>query len=288
MPAPGETVCGENFATCPGGKGANQAVALARLGGKVALVGRVGDDTFGRELRDGLAAEGVDVEHVMTAQSVATGTAMIIVNGQGENTIVVAGGANALVTPDDVFAKAELFEKADTVLLQLELPCPTVRAAIDLARRHGCRTILDPAPAPKNFPPELCRVDIISPNAIEAERLTGKRAVEERVDKLIAAEFIDQGARAAVLKLGPRGCLVVMADGHFYRVPACKVEVVDTTAAGDAFTAALALALSRGENMHQAAKFACAAGALACTRMGAQSAMPTALEVQMLMRDQGM
>jgi ribokinase len=211
---------------------------------------------------------------------------MIVVDARGENSIVVASGANYRVTPDDLFDRQEAFADASVVLLQLELPLPTVRAAIDLARRHGAKVILDPAPAPRNMPSELCQVDIISPNVSEAESITGKLAIEARIDKLVASDLIALGAKTAVLKLGPRGCLVVMGDGHFYTVPPYDVKVVDTTAAGDAFTAAMAVAVARGEHMHLTAKFANAAGALACTKLGAQSAMPTADEVRMLMQDQ--
>jgi len=285
MPAPGQTVMGESFKTLPGGKGANQAVAVARLGGQCRLIGRIGDDAFGQTLLADLQSEGVDCRNVL-ATSAASGVAMIVVNASGENAIVVASGANSLLTPDDIFSRADLFSDCAIVLLQLELPQPTVRAAMDVARRNGCKIILDPAPAPRNMPKELYDVDIISPNVIEAERLTGKGAIEERVAKLVASELVARGAKSAVMKLGSRGSLVVMADGHFYTVPAYNVSVVDTTGAGDAFTGALAVALADGQNLHAAARFANAAGALACTRLGAQSAMPTAAEVRILMENQ--
>jgi ribokinase len=286
MPSPGETVLGSGFVTSPGGKGANQAVAVARLGGTCRMIGRVGEDAFGESLLTNLKAEGIDCTDVIPTPGAATGVAMIIVDSKGENSIVVASGANHMVTPDDLFDRQEAFQQAAVVVLQLELPLPTVRAAIDLARRHGCKTILDPAPAPKVMPPELCQVDIISPNVSEAETITGKLAIEARIDKQVATDLIARGAKTAVLKLGPRGSMVVMGDGHFYTVPPYDVKVVDTTAAGDAFTAALAVATARGDHMHATAKFANAAGALACTKLGAQSAMPTADEVRMLMADQ--
>jgi ribokinase len=286
MPSPGETVLGEGFKTSPGGKGANQAVAAARLGAHCRMIGRVGDDAFGRRLLEGLNAEGIDCSCVMATEDVASGVAMIVVDAMGENSIVVAGGANRGLTPDDVFSCGQCFVESQVVVLQLELPLPTVRAAIDMARRHRCRIILDPAPALRNMPAELYRVDILSPNTGEAEVLTGAKAIEERLDKQVALELIARGAKAAVLKLGQRGCLIGTDDGHFYRVPAYKVDVVDTTAAGDAFTAALAVALASGRRMHDAARFANAAGALACTRFGAQAAMPTLAEVNILMTDQ--
>ena len=288
MPAPGETVLGDGFKTAAGGKGANQAVAAARLGGRVAMIGRVGDDAFGEQLLANLRHEGIDCRAVENTPQTPTGVAMIIVDAQGENSIVVASGANFRVTPDDnILPNEELFEQASVVLLQLELPLPTVRTAMKLAHRHGCKVILDPAPAPRIMPEELCMVDILSPNITEAELITGfKAGLEDRVDKQIASELIARGARTAVLKLGSRGSLAVTADGHFYTVPSYNVNVVDTTAAGDAFTAALAVAVARDEKLHEAVKFANAAGALACTRIGAQTAMPTADEVRLLMTDQ--
>jgi len=286
MPGPGETVLGSGFVTSPGGKGANQAVAIARLGGDCRFIGRVGQDGFGEQMLRGLRSEGIDCANVMTTPDAPTGVAIIIVDSRGENSIVVASGANRMVSPDDIFPCGRAFEEADVVVLQLELPLPTVRAAIQLARRHGCKIILDPAPAQPNLPDELCEVDIISPNVTEAELITGQRSVDESTDKLVATELIARGAAAAVLKLGSRGSMVVTADGHFYTAPPYKVSVVDTTAAGDAFTGALAVALGQGQPLRQAAQFANAAGALACAALGAQAAMPTLDQVRMLMRDQ--
>lgn len=287
MPAPGETVLGEGFVTSPGGKGANQAVAAARLGARCRFLGRVGDDAFGQDLLGNLKAEGIDCTDLLVTEGAPTGVALIVVDARGENSIVVASGANYLLTPDDIFPRAEAFEQADAVVLQLELPLPTVRAAIDLAGRHRCKIVLDPAPAPKQMPEALCKVDIISPNVGEAEIITGSKTGEERADKNIALDLIARGASAAVLKLGSRGSMVVTADGQMARIAAYDVDIVDTTAAGDAFTAALALAVARGEDLRSAARFANAAGALACTRLGAQAAMPTIEAVQILMRDQG-
>jgi len=286
MPAPGETVLGEGFVTTPGGKGANQAVAAARLGSQCHMLGRIGEDAFGRSLLTGLRDEGIDCDNVMTTEDEPTGVAMIVVDARGENSIVVAGGANQLLTPDDVFGRAEAFGDIDVVVLQLELPLPTVRAAIDLARRNNCKVILDPAPMPKCLSPSICEVDVITPNVTEAEMLTGTKTGEEKADMNIALDLIARGAKAAVLKLGSRGSMVVTADGHMARVRAYNVDIVDTTAAGDAFTAALAVCVGEGKPLLEAAKFANAAGALACTRLGAQSAMPTRHEVAMLMADQ--
>jgi len=287
-PAGGETVLGSGFATAPGGKGANQAVAVARQGARCVFLGRVGDDDFGRTLTDGMKAEGIDCTRVLVTAGVPTGVAVIIVDRHGENSIVVASGANYRVTPDDVYDCEDLFDAADVVLMQLELPLPAVMAAHALAARHRCKIVLDPAPAPEVMPAELCAVDVITPNVSEAEALTGKKAEEfdERVHKVVASDLIARGAKAAVLKLGQRGSLVLTADGHIVKAPACKVDVVDTTAAGDAFTATLAVAVANGVKLTRAARVANAAGALACTRFGAQPSMPTREEIDMLLADQ--
>lgn len=288
FPAAGQTVLGgEEFVTSPGGKGANQAIAVARTGGQSHMIGCVGKDVFGEQLLSVLKAEGVDTAAVGVTEETATGVAMIIVDAMGENSIVVAGGANRHVTADDnIYPNEELFEKADIVLLQLELPLGTVRAAAVLARRNDCKVILDPAPAPSGLCEELCNVEVICPNVIEAELITGSKTGEQRADKNIALDLIARGAKATVLKLGGRGSIVVTADGQFARVPAYKVDIVDTTGAGDAFTGALAVAIATGQDLPAAAKFANAAGALACTKLGAQEAMPTSDEIRMLMADQ--
>ncbi len=285
-PAPGETVFGDHLTTNPGGKGANQAVAVARLGCNCAMIGRVGDDQFGRVLLDGLVSEGIDCQGIRQTPGTPSGVAVITVDSSGENAIIVASGANFRLTPDDVYEWENLFVEADVLVMQLELPLPTIRAALNLARRHNCKTILDPAPAPAELPDDLYNVDIISPNVSEAEVLTGMNFLEERIDKIVALDLIAKGAKAALLKLGPRGAMAVVSDAHFYRIPAYKVKVIDSTGAGDAFTAAVAVATARDQDMHAAAKFANAAGALACTKIGAQSAMPTAEEVHNLMSRQ--
>ena len=287
MPQPGETILGDGFRTFPGGKGANQAVAAARLGARVKMIGRVGNDPFGVQLLASLQVDRVDCSSVAVTQDSPTGVAFIIVDANGENSIVVASGSNYLVTPDDdIFPHEGLFAQASVVVLQLELPLPTVRAAIEMARRHGCQILLDPAPAPRNLPEDLFNVDVFTPNIVEAETVTRMNIRSVNEDKLAASELIALGARNVVLKLGARGSLVVMGDGHFYTVPPYRVDVVDTTAAGDAFTGALAVAMSRGMKLRDAARFANAAGALACTKMGAQSGMPTLDEVEILMQDQ--
>lgn len=286
MPAAGETIHGDGFATSPGGKGANQAVAAARAGANCIMLGRVGDDPFGHTLKDVLAAEDIDCENVMVTPETSTGAAMILVDKLGENSIVISGGANMALTPDDIFPQGELFARADVLLLQLEIPLPTVRAAMDLARRHSCKIVLDPTPVPARLPDELLAVDIITPNAVEAEQITGMQSSEDRADRQMASQLIERGAGAAVLKTGHRGSLVVSADGEIARVSPYRVDIVDTTGAGDTFTGNLAVAAARGNCLADAAKIANAAGALACTKFGAQAAIPTWDEIQMLMQDQ--
>ena len=276
IPIGGETVLGSDFVTSPGGKGANQAVSAARLGADVRMIGRVGDDAFGQSLRDRLADEHVDTDAVLVTADTPSGVAMITVDSAGENAIVVASGANFRVTPEDVTAHESLFAWADAVLLQLELPINTVAAAANLAKQHDCLTILDPAPAASDLPESLYAVDVISPNVSEGQLLTGQCRDGDRAAELVAADLLARGAKMAVLKLGASGSLAVTADGETHRIAPFVVDVVDTTAAGDCFTAALAVALSRGESLPAACLFANACGALACTTLGAQSAAPTA------------
>ena len=289
LPEPGETLLGRGFISAPGGKGANQAVAVSRMGGNCSIIGAVGNDDFGHGLIASLMKEGVNCEGIDVREDSHTGAAMIMVDSLGENTIIVASGANHQVNPDDnLFPNKELFEAADIVVLQLELPLFTVRAAIEQARRHGCKIILDPAPAPlpHHMPPELYNVDVLTPNIIEARRLTGQTTDEERVDKIVAMELIARGARCVAVTLGGRGSMLVSDQGIFERIEPYDIDVVDTTAAGDAYTGALAVALGQGKDIVTAGHTACAAGALTCRQIGAQSAIPDADEVQALMRDQ--
>ncbi len=281
IPHPGQTVLGRDFATIPGGKGANQAVAAARLGARVALVGRVGDDAFGQTLRRGLEAEGVDCRHLLPTPGVASGVALIIVSEAGENAICVAGGANTRLSPEDVEAAAPVIAGAKVCVLQLEIPLPTaVRAAV-IARRHGVAVILDPAPAPASLPDELFAVDILTPNESEAARLLGTIATEGG-PRAAAERLRARGAGAVVLKLGGNGCYL-SAPSVEEHLPAHTVKIVDTTAAGDAFTGGLAAALAEGRALREAVAVANAAGALACTRFGAQPSAPTRAEVQALL-----
>ncbi|MEW6547442.1 MAG: ribokinase [Bacillota bacterium] len=285
-PAPGETVSGDEFRMIPGGKGANQAVAAARLGGKVAMLGRVGDDPFGQSLVGSLRAAGVHTDGVLRTPGVPTGTALIIVEHSGQNSIVVVAGANGLLSPADVETAAEVIASARVLMLQLEIPLDTVRKAVELAHNRRVTVLLDPAPA-RPLPPELLRqVDIITPNESEAAVLTGRQVTDLKSAKLAASDLLRQGANRVLIKLGPRGAL--LAEGNrFEHCRGFPVEAVDTTAAGDAFAGGLAVALVEGKDLSNAVTFANAVGALSVTRFGAQTSMPSRPEVEQFLRERG-
>ena len=272
FPGPGETRTGTEFGTFPGGKGANQAVALARLGGAVLMVGKVGSDVFGTRYREIFDAEGVSCEAVATEEG-STGVAVIQVNDEGENTIIVVPGANGEVTPEYVRHARETFVGVSYALFQLEIPLETVERSLSICKEEGVGTILDPAPAVELPDSLLGSVDIITPNVGEAELLTGIGVSGEGSARKAAGALLDRGVGTVVLKAGADGAYVVTGD-EFEHVPGLSVDVKDTTAAGDAFNAGLSFALHRGDSLVEAARFACAVGALSTTAVGAQSAMP--------------
>lgn len=286
LPNPGETLAGSRFATLPGGKGANQAVAVSRLGGRAVMIGCVGDDLFGKRLRDGLRAEGVDTRLIRTAPGTSSGVAVIAVETAGQNSILILPGANHALRPAHVRAAEATIAKADALLVQLEIPNETVAAALRLARRHGVPTILDTAPVPPGgLPASLGTVDVLSPNQTEAALLTGQPC-KNREEATEAARTLLSLHRPAsvVLKLGAEGALAQSSGLPPVLLPAYRVRVVDTTAAGDAFTAALAVRLAEGAPLVEALPFANAAGALATTVFGAQNSMPTRAQVQRLLK----
>jgi ribokinase len=295
IPAPGETLLGENFATIAGGKGANQAVAaakLAREGTEVHMIGRVGDDDFGQRLLNGLAQHHVSTTHVTVTEGTPSGVAVILVDRQGENTIVVAPGANAKLLPRDVDAARNLIIGASVVMLQLEIPLETVAHVIAMCQENGVFTILDPAPVPpEGMPRALFGVDVLTPNQREADSLIGLKdthdTLPKRADdaKQIGSELLSRGAKSVVLKRGQRGAVLVDRDGTIRTVKAMKVKIVDTTAAGDAFTAALAVAHAEGVELAQAVRFANAAGAACCSDFGAQPALPGREAVDLLLQE---
>jgi ribokinase len=293
IPRGGETVLGEHFMTVPGGKGANQAVAAAKLaarGSSVHLVGRVGDDDFGQRLLNGLKQHNVITNRITVSEGVSSGVAMILVDRRGENFITVVSGANARVLPADINAAEDLIQQASVVVLQLEIPLATVRHAIAMCRRHQVFVILDPAPAPQKMPRSLYQVDLFTPNQSEGETLLDRkpthRVKRRRVEdpKQIAAELLARGARSVVLKLGSKGSIAAAEGAPLYHARPFKVKVVDTTAAGDAFTAALAVAHTEQLDWRDTLKFANAAGALTTTVFGAQPALPTRLAVEQLIK----
>ncbi len=288
IPAPGETCVGGRFFMAAGGKGANQAVAASRLGAEVHFVGAVGDDWLGRQALDGLRAEGIHIEHVHSRPGVPSGVALILVSRTGENAIAVAPGANETLTSSDIEAVAPLIRCSDLLLLQLEIPLDAVCAAARVARNAGVRVLLDPAPAPVHpLPRELIAcVDLIKPNFVEAARLVGHE-IQDRHDAATAAkELRAMGPNIVIITLGSDG-VVVLADGEPEHVPAFPVNAVDTTAAGDAFAGALAVAWATGTNIRNAVRFAAAAGALAATKPGAQPSLPTRAEVELFLAARG-
>ncbi|MGH7309411.1 MAG: ribokinase [Candidatus Rokuibacteriota bacterium] len=282
LPRPGETVSGGTLLVNHGGKGANQAVAARRLGAEVRLIACVGDDASGRAIRDALAAEGIGVDGVLRSSAAGTGTALIVVDAEGHNQIAVAPGANRTLGVDQVRARAEDFAWAQVVVCQLESPLATVAEALEAARRRRALTILNPAPPPDAPLPFLTLVDYLTPNEGEAERLSGAQ-VRDRAGAAQAAERLrGRGAGIVVATLGADGALAQGPDGQRH-VPAFAVTTVDTTAAGDAFNGALAVAVAEGRGLEAALRFANATAALACTRRGAQPSLPSRDEVERLL-----
>ncbi|HOM25475.1 MAG TPA: ribokinase [Thermosynergistes sp.] len=268
LPRLGETMSGEGFSMGGGGKGANQAVACARLGARVTMAGCVGDDDFGKRLLSDLVSEDIDCTPVRVCPGINTGVALIAVTKEGENAIILSPGANALTSGEDVERAAVAMKEAQVALFQLEIPTATVMVGLKKAKEAGCLTVLDPAPAAP-LPDEVWPlVDVAAPNEIEAADLGGSDEPTRA-----ALRLLEKGAGCVVVSLGSKGALTVTRDCTF-SVPAFPVEVVDTTGAGDAFRAGLAVALAEGKTLEEAVRFGTAAGALACTALGARSSLP--------------
>ena len=277
LPAPGETIQGDDLATFPGGKGANQAVAAARLGAKVAMLGRVGSDAFGKTLLDNLKNNKVDVSGVIRDDKTPTGTAIILVDSLGQNSIVLSPGANGKVSPEDI--NLESLVDSSLLLLQFEIPIETVIYSAKLAREKKLRILLNPAPA-RPLPRELLEAaDFILPNETELGLLTGSSVSD--LDSIEKASFslVKRGARNLIVTLGANGALIVNKDGAKH-IPPYKVKAVDTTAAGDAFVGGLAVGLLNGKSLEDAVQYACACGALTATKLGAQPSLPTMDDVE--------
>jgi ribokinase len=281
IPRPGETVLGNGFAMAGGGKGANQAVAAARAGGRVTFVARVGDDVFGERALAGFAAEGIETRYVFVTPGAASGVALIDVDDRGENSISVASGANALLSAADVESAAGAMAEADIVLVQLESPIETVVAAVRTAGEKGVPVILNPAPARPLDGSLLALVSVLTPNETEAELLSGAAVRDEAGVRDAATRLRGRGPRAVVVTLGERG-VYASAPGFEGLLPAFRVEAVDTTAAGDVFNGALAVALGEKLPLAAALRFAQAAAAISVTRPGAQPSAPTREEIEKL------
>jgi ribokinase len=279
IPAPGETVLGGAFVMAAGGKGANQAVAAARLGAEVTLVARLGADPLGDEAIAGYQKDSILTDLIVRDPDRPTGVALILVDAHGENSITVALGANEALSPDDVERAADRIRTADAVVMQLEVPLAAVERAAAIARAAGVPVILDPAPAPDGGLPEalLRNVTCLKPNESEAERLTGISVSDLASAERAARALQELGPRTVIITLGSQGAIVV-DEAAVHHVPAYRVTAVDTTAAGDAFTGAFATAVGAGAALVEAVRRAAAAGALAATRMGAQPSLPTQAE----------
>ena len=278
IPEPGETVMGGTFMMTAGGKGANQAVAVARLGGDVAFVTKVGDDMFGDESRARYVKEGLPEKFLLVEKGTPSGVALITVDARGENCIVVAPGANNALTCADVDAVRDEIAAADYLLLQLEIPMEVVEHAAEVAVANGTKVILNPAPAAELSKTLIESLYLITPNRTECQLLSGVAIANEADAEAAAGKLMEMGVKNVIVTLGSKGSLVRTAEGCTV-VEVCRVESVDTTAAGDVFNGALCVALSEGKDLVEAARFASRASAISVTRMGAQSSVPYRAEL---------
>ena len=279
IPAKGETILGGDFIMTPGGKGANQAVAAAKLGAEVYFVAKLGDDIFGRQSLSNFQKVAVHTEYVVQTKDAPSGVALITVDDAGDNVIVVAPGANLKLSPEDVKKAQSVIASSGAVAAQLEVPLETVEFAARLANDAGVPFILDPAPAQKLSPEFLGMVDVLTPNETEAEILTGIKVTDENSALVAAKDLLQHGVKAVILTMGAKGYLLATKDAAEF-VPSVKVNAVDATAAGDAFTGSLAVGLAQGKTLKDAALFANHVAALSVMKMGAQSSMPDAGQVE--------
>ncbi|MGC9261433.1 MAG: ribokinase [Phycisphaerae bacterium] len=279
IPRPGETRLGGRFMTAAGGKGANQAVGAARAGGQVTFIACIGRDMFGDTAVAGFQDAGINIDHIVRDPSSPSGVAMIFVAGSGENSIAVASGTNANLSPSDVAKAKEAIADAGMVVMQLETPLKTVQAAAALAAQAGVPVILNPAPACP-LPGKLLRnISIITPNETEAELLTGIKVNNKTTASRAADVLLGRGVKTVIITMGSRGAFYANAEGRCL-LPGFKVKAVDTTAAGDIFNGALAVALVAGNTLENAIRFANAAAAISVTRMGSQVSAPTRREIE--------
>jgi ribokinase len=278
IPKPGETILGGKFFMNPGGKGANQAVAAARLGGEVIFIAKTGHDIFGEQAKLGFSKEGIDTKFIGVDPINPSGVALIIVDKKGENSIVVAPGANGMLTIEDLKKSFSEISRPGFLLMQLEIPLDTVRFAAEYASQNNIKVILNPAPA-STLPDSLFPfIDYITPNEIEAEMLTGVVVNDETSAELAAKVLATKGAKTVIITRGEEGALLLQ-ENKFYHIPVVKVNPVDTTAAGDVFNGAIAVSLCEGNDIQTAVGFACRAAAISVTRLGAQASAPYRNEV---------
>ena len=279
LPRAGETLPGESFLTVPGGKGANQAVAVARLGGSVAMIGNVGDDDYGRQLHRALYVEGIDCQGVSTCPGVSSGVALITVDAASQNCIVIIPGGNGLLTPQSVQRFDALLQAAEVVICQLEVPVDTVAWTLARARELGKQVILNPAPATGPLPADwFACIDYLTPNESEAEALTGVAVTDQDSARRAGERLLQLGAGKVIITLGAQGALLITAQGHQH-YPAPVVQPLDTTAAGDTFIGGFAAGLVRGLEEGEAIAFGQRAAALSVTRAGAQPSIPYLAEL---------
>lgn len=278
MPKPGQTIIGSNFKEVPGGKGANQAVAMTRLNGNVSMIGKVGEDGFGQTLINSLKNDKVDTTYIQTAKG-ATGVALITVDKNAQNSIVVSPGANFEVKEDDIDNNIEAIKNSDIVVLQLETPLNTIKYALNKAKELNKYTILNPAPAVKLDDEIIKNVDLLTPNETELEIISGVSIETEEDIQKAAQIMIEKGVKELIVTLGSKGSLYINKEKSMFK-KAYKVEAVDTTAAGDSYTGALAVALSQDKNIEDAMDFASKVGALSVLKEGAQSSLPTLEDVK--------
>jgi ribokinase len=278
FPAPGETILGGEFFLFPGGKGANQAIAASRLSGNVSFIAKVGNDIFGEQALQQFKKERINTEFIVSDREHPSGVALITVDSKGENTIVVAQGSNGALSAEDVQKAEAEFKRADVVLIQLEIPMETVVHAVRLAKDNGKKVILNPAPAQHLPDSVLKELFVITPNESEAELLLGVKITDSKSVQAAAKKLYRKGVTHVVITLGAEGAYIFNADGGRL-IPSTKVSPVDTTAAGDVFNGALAVAIAENKSLDEAVEFANRAAAISVTRMGAQSSAPFREEI---------
>ena len=279
LPQPGETILGGTFFMSAGGKGANQAVAAARLGGDVTFIAKIGYDVFGKQSMELFEKEGVDTSFIARDKIEPSGVALITVDNEGENCIVVAPGANAALNVDDIKNAKSKIENTSLLLMQLEVPIDTIEYAAGIAAEKRVKVILNPAPAAKLGDQLLRKISIITPNQKEAEMLTGIKVSDQGSAKEAAISLHDKGIQTVIITMGPMGAFVMHGD-NFHMIQGHKVKAVDTTAAGDVFNGAFAVALCEGKSVEEAVAFACKAAAISVSRLGAQASAPHRQEVE--------